>query len=98
MAQLLEATAREREITEKVAAVTTDNASNMVKAVVEVLQWEHIGCFTHTLQLAVKVGLALPAVAELLIHCRQMVAHFHRSTVAQNAFKHKQVEYKLPMW
>ena len=46
VAQLLEATAREWEITEKVAAITTDNAPNMVKAVLEVLQWEHIGCLT----------------------------------------------------
>ena len=41
-----------------VSAVVTDNASNMSAAVVDILEWNHLPCFAHTLQLAVKKGLA----------------------------------------
>ena len=36
-----------------VSAVVTDNTSNMSAAVVDVLEWNHLPCFAHTLQLAV---------------------------------------------
>ena len=40
-----------------VACVTTDNAANIENAICKVLGWPHLGCFGHTLNLAVKAGL-----------------------------------------
>ena len=36
----------------KLSGVTTDNGSNILKAV-DILHWYHVPCFSHTLQLAV---------------------------------------------
>ena len=68
----------------------------MVNAVANELQWKHIGWFVHTLQIAIKAGLGLPAVTEVLSRCRKIAGHFHRSTVAQNALEIKQTEFNLP--
>ena len=40
---------------EHVSAIVTDNASNMV-ACVQQLQWTHVRCFGHTLQLSIRGG------------------------------------------
>ena len=96
VAHLLQATAEEWKITKKLAAITTDNAPNMINAVAIELQWEHIGCFAHTLQIAIKAGLGLPAVTEVLSQYRKIAGRFHRSTVAQNALEMTQTEFNLP--
>ena len=41
------------EITQKVVAVVTDNASNIVAAI-RIMGWTHIHCFAHTLNLVVQ--------------------------------------------
>ena len=41
------------------AALTTDNASNMSVAV-DILDYRHVGCFAHKLQLAIEDGLKVP--------------------------------------
>ena len=41
---------------EHVSAVVTDNASNMSVAV-DILKWNQLACFAHTLQHAVNKGL-----------------------------------------
>ena len=92
----LRSVAGEWKIADKIVATTTDNAPNMVNAVASVLEWTHIGCLAHTLQIAVRAGLALPSVAELLAHCRRLVGHFNRSSLAQTALEVKQEEYNLP--
>ena len=48
-----------------VSAVVTDNASNMSAAVVDILEWNHLPCFVHTLQLAVKKGLDANSLVHL---------------------------------
>ena len=72
VAHLLQATAEEWKITKILAAITTDNAPNMINAVANELQWEHIGWFVHTLQIVIKAGLGLPAVTEVLSRCRKI--------------------------
>lgn len=75
----------------KLEAVTTDNARNITRAV-EQLGCKHLPCFGHTLQLRVKAGLQLPAVAQLIARYRRVVGHFRHSYNAQNALALKQIQ------
>lgn len=61
--------------------ITTDNASNISKAVME-SDYEHIRCFAHTINLAVQKGLLV--VDNQLSRLRKIVSTFHRSTKAKN--------------
>ena len=45
-----------------ISCISIDNASNIVKAVEQVLEWPYLPSFGHTLNLAVKAGLAIPRV------------------------------------
>ena len=78
----------------KVAGITTDNARNMVAALAQ-LPWIRVSCFAHTLQLAVKEGLKVPAVVEILARCRKIVGHFKHSCVASRALEAAQVRLGL---
>ena len=62
----------------KLSGVTTDNGSNMLKAV-DTLHWCHMPCFSHTLQLAVQVAMKLSAVSRAIAHCKRLINHFHHS-------------------
>ena len=61
--------------------ITTDNASNVCKAVRE-SSFVHVRCFTHTINLAVQKGLAV--VDTHLVKLRKVVGHFHKSTKSKN--------------
>ena len=52
-----------------VACVTTDNAANIDNAVSDILGWPHLGCFGHTLNLAVKAGLKIGQVKDAIARC-----------------------------
>ena len=52
---------REYGIEKDVVATVADNGSNVVSAL-NMLQVPRLGCFAHTLQLGIKVGLKVPAV------------------------------------
>ena len=67
-----------------VAAATTDNVRNMVGAI-RLLKWRHIPCLGHTLQIAVKADLSIPAVAEVLGQARKVVIHFKHSLITSTA-------------
>ena len=62
----------------KLSGVTTDNGSNILKAV-DILHWYHVPCFSHTLQLAVQVAMKLLTISRALAHCKRLVNHFHHS-------------------
>ena len=49
----------------QIVASTTDNARNIVNAL-EILSWQHFGCFSHTLQLGVKKCKEIPEVSKAL--------------------------------
>ena len=76
-------------LTHTIDCITTDNARNIVAAM-RLVQWKRHPCFTHTLQLGVKAGLTIPAVANILASCRKIVGQFKHSYLAQNALEKKQ--------
>ena len=86
----------EWDIHNKLVATTTDNGRNVVSAVVTHLQWQHLACAAHTLQIAVKSGLSLQPVSDVLKRCRKLVGHFRHSIVAQNLLEEKQERLELP--
>ena len=74
---------------EHVGAVVTDNASNMLAAV-DILEWNYLPCFAHTLQLAVNKGLHANSLVQLSLLGRKLVRHFKHSALATAALSHKQ--------
>ena len=60
----------------KISCVMTDNASNIVKAIDQLLKWLHLHCFGHTLNLAVKDVLAIPRVHQVVSKCSHIVTYF----------------------
>ena len=57
---------------------TTGNGSNVLKAL-DICGWEHMPCFSHTLQLAVQDAMKLPAVLRAIGWCKRLVTHFRHS-------------------
>ena len=88
--------AEEWNITSKLASTTTDNARNIVNAVTINLSWFHRPCFAHTLQIAVRQGLQVSEVTQVLSRCRRLVSHFHHSYVASRALNTKQEQLHVP--
>ena len=80
----------------QISCVTIDNASNIVKAVDQLLKWPHLPCFGHTLNLAVKAGLAIPRVHQAVSKCSHIVTYFRRSSKATYVLKDKQIALGLP--
>ena len=76
---------------DKLVAVTTDNARNIVNAI-EILSWQHFGCFAHTLQLRVKKTMQVPQVSKALGRARNLVGHFHHSSKSSFVLKQKQTD------
>jgi hypothetical protein len=58
LADALKKVADDWQISGKISCVVTDNGSNVVKAVKEKLNWPHLPCFAHTLNLAYKDSIA----------------------------------------
>ena len=77
-------------IEEKVIAATTDNGTNIVKAISELLEFFHMPCVRHTLNLAVKKCFELNQVARALARVCKLVGHFHRSSKAMSKLCEKQ--------
>lgn len=66
-------------ILEKVVAIVTDNAANIVSAA-KLGSWAHIPCFAHTLNLIVQYGL--DEIKDIRAKVKAVVEHFHRSSQA----------------
>jgi hypothetical protein len=75
--------------------LVTDNASNMVKAG-ELFGSLHIGCYAHTLNIAVQKCLSVKRASHLLAKIRRIVAYFHRSNIANSVLKEKAEALGLP--
>ena len=88
IAEELQSVVEEWRIQDKVVCITTDNGRNIV-LVVEELGWKWLPRFGHTLQIAVRAGLSLPAVCHLSGRCRKLVGHFRHSYNAQNMLEKK---------
>ena len=83
-------------ITEKVVMVTTDNAQNIKNAISQELEISHLPCVGHTLQLSIGKALQLTAISRVLGRVRKLVEHFHKSTLATNCLREKQIRLELP--
>ena len=80
---------------EHVSAAVTDNASNMLVAV-EILEWSHLPCFAHTLELAINKGLDSNVLIQLSSLGRKLVSHFKHSSLATAVLSRKQEQMNLP--
>ncbi|XP_015256757.1 PREDICTED: zinc finger BED domain-containing protein 1-like, partial [Cyprinodon variegatus] len=80
--------------TTKMAAITTDNASNNKKAFQQHFTW--VPCFGHNLHLAINKGLDIDSVSGALSRLRKTVAAFTRSPKMTRQLKKKQKDLKLP--
>ena len=79
-----------------VESLTTDNASNMKVAAAEANIPLHIGCFSHTLNLASNKATDIRQTNQILSKMRVVVSYIHRSTVATAVLAQKQVLPKVP--
>ncbi|KAL0872158.1 hypothetical protein ABMA27_004567 [Loxostege sticticalis] len=83
-------------ILDKIICVTTDNAANIKKAVVEILQKRHHSCAAHTLNLVAQDAIKDNELLNRLIEkCRGIVAYFRRSNNA--AYKLRQVQEQMQL-
>jgi hypothetical protein len=67
-------------LSDRMLAVVTDNAANIKSAVSSELQWKHLGCCAHSLNLVVQDSLKI--VKPIQEKVKVVVAHFKRSTAA----------------
>ena len=75
--------------------LVTDNASNMKAAGRELKAYLHLGCFAHTLNLAVQKSMKTGAAAPILSRVRRLVAFFHRSHLAASILEREANLMKL---
>lgn len=85
-------------LVDKVVAYVTDNAANVVKAVLDELKASHIRCLAHSLQLSVNKGLdvKMHGMDTLMTKSRKIVGHFHHSTQVEEALHQAQEALQLP--
>lgn len=77
--------------------VTTDNAQNLVNAIrITDVFGPHIGCFAHSLNLAVKKVVSLNSVSRLLGKVRKVVTFFRKSTTTHKVLADKQLMLNIP--
>lgn len=86
---VLDTLMKEWEIRETVVGTSTDNGSNIIKAVKEMGLF-NMPCVGHTLNLAVKKSFEINRVARALARIRKLVGHFHRSNKAASRLREKQ--------
>ena len=94
---------QEFKIQEKVAGLTSGNASNMKSAGSKHYFCTdidaHCCCFAHTLQLAINDGLKAEEIKYTAGECRSLRGHFSMSNLASNALEdfQKQQGIKVPL-
>ena len=79
----------------KLAAVVTDNGKNIVRAIND-LEWPHVNCFSHTLQLAVLEAVKIPEISRAIGRCKRLVTHFNHSSKSTYLLNQKQINLNLP--
>lgn len=95
----LEITFNKWEIDQKIMAVVTDNAKNVLNAVNllnNITEKDDLTCAAHTLQLAVNNGLKYDKIDSLIHLCSKIVCHFKHSNLASQYLKDKQDQLGLP--
>lgn len=94
LAQELSSVADEWGINGKIAACVTDNASNIVKAVSELLRWNHVRCFAHLLNLTVRNAMQLAEIQSLIQKVKNITEYVRRSTVASAKLREVQQQMR----
>ena len=77
------------------SSTTIDNARNITLALAS-MEWPHVECFAHTIQLSVKKAMEVPEVARTLGRARRLVGHFHHSVKSSNILRQKQKDLHHP--
>jgi len=77
----------------QVSAAITDNASN-ITAAIKRLEWQHFGCFSHTLQLGVQKAISLTDISRAFGWARKLVGHFYSSVKSTNILRQKQQDLR----
>ncbi|XP_060606044.1 E3 SUMO-protein ligase ZBED1-like [Ruditapes philippinarum] len=72
----------------------TDNAANIVNAC-NIAELPHVGCFGHTLNLAVNRCLAVNEVSALIGKCKKLVSVFKQSCLKASALHEAQISLDL---
>ncbi|RLU25470.1 hypothetical protein DMN91_002148 [Ooceraea biroi] len=90
---------RKWEISEKVLAVVTDNAVNVVNAVrdmTEIQEQDGLTCAAHTMQLVVNEALACHQdIQEICQKAGKLVGHFRHSNVTTTDWQSKQAQLNI---
>ena len=76
---------------ENMVAATTDNGSNIVRAMA-LLCWTRVNFFSHTIQLAIEKVMDIPRVSRAVACCKQLIGHFNHSSKSSYLLKKKQYE------
>ncbi|XP_044766261.1 zinc finger BED domain-containing protein 4-like [Coccinella septempunctata] len=84
-------------IDNRIAAIVTDNASNM-KLGVRTGGWCHWGCFAHSLNLRTQSGLKEKEVQVVVDKIKAIVRYFHKSSHVLVKIKEMQERLGLPIW
>ncbi|KAJ4943232.1 hypothetical protein JOQ06_005737 [Pogonophryne albipinna] len=92
LAQELSRVAKEWGIQDKIAACVTDNASNIVKAVNDILKWNHVRCFAHLLNLTVRSSVHQTEIQALILKVKSIAEYVRRSTVASAKLREMQLQ------
>ena len=80
----------------RVHILVHDNAANMNLGA-ELLLIDHIGCFTHALQLVIHDDIfSQRTMKDIILKCRAMVGHFSHSALGCQRLKDIQTTLKLP--
>ncbi|XP_055854591.1 E3 SUMO-protein ligase ZBED1-like [Episyrphus balteatus] len=93
LCKLLESILNEWEISNKITAVVSYNAANILAAV-RLGGWQSIGCFAHSLNLVVQKSTT--KIANTLIKVKAIVEYFKRSAQGLQKLKAVQKQMNMP--
>lgn len=85
----IDMTLKEWTLQDKTIFAVSDNASNIIKRALSILQLKHFGCFAHTLNLILQGALVLES--NLLEKIKMIVTHFRKSTSANKKLSNYQI-------
>ncbi|KAG5892245.1 hypothetical protein JTB14_014615 [Gonioctena quinquepunctata] len=95
IACVLDTILRRWSIRDKVVAMVTDNAGNMVNAA-SLLKIRQAPCFAHTLNLVVTDTYQMEWFSELLKECKNIASHFRSSSLSSETLRKIQRENGKP--
>ena len=84
ISQRLREISTEWKVADKVEAIVHDNAANMVLAATlldEELDWGHVACVGHALQLSINDGLKEATISKMVSIARRIVGHLNHSAL-----------------